>query len=216
MSDADIVAITNGQLVENCYLIGDPDSGEAVIIDPGEESERFLSELEHRAWRLSAIWLTHAHADHIMGVGDVHRATGAPIFLHSGDRPLYDNFPQQGLWLGLRLAPLPAPHHSLDHGDQLTVGPFAFEVRHTPGHSPGSVSFVASGVVFSGDALFAGSIGRSDLPGGDQATLMESIARELLSLDDPTRVLSGHGPETTIGVERTTNPFLTGPGSLLP
>ena len=215
MSDLEIVVLPNGQFVENCYLVGDTASGDAVIIDPGEESARFLGELERRGWRLSAIWLTHAHVDHVMGVAEVHRATGAPIFLHPADRPLYDNFPRQGQWLGLHLEPLPDPHHPLAHGDRLVVGSGSFEVRHTPGHSPGSVSLVAPGVVFSGDALFAGSIGRTDLPGGDTDTLMASIARELLSLPDSTRVLSGHGPETTIGTERRSNPFLTGLGALL-
>ena len=215
MSDLEIVVLPNGQFVENCYLVGDRASGDAVIIDPGEESARILGELERRGWRLSAIWLTHAHVDHVMGVAEVHRATGAPIFLHPADRPLYDNFPRQGQWLGLHLEPLPDPHHPLAHGDQLVVGSGSFEVRHTPGHSPGSVSLVAPGVVFSGDALFAGSIGRTDLPGGDTDTLMASIARELLSLPDSTRVLSGHGPETTIGIERRSNPFLTGLDALL-
>ena len=215
MSEIEIVAIPNGQFAQNCYLVGDPKSREAVVIDPGEESARFLGELERRGWGLCAIWLTHAHVDHVLGVADVHRATGAPIFLHPDDRPLYDNVPRQGEWLGLQLNPLPDPDHALAHGDRLRVGEGRFEVRHTPGHSPGSVSLVTPGVVFSGDALFAGSIGRTDLPGGDQRTLMASIARELLSLPDETRVLSGHGPETTIGIERRTNPFLAGPGALL-
>ena len=124
------------------------------------------------------------------------------------DRPLYDNAPQQGLWFGLRIAAPPPPHVDLAAGQTLSVGQFEFTVRETPGHSPGSVSLVGPGMVLTGDALFAGSIGRTDLPGGDYDTLIASIRRELLSLPDDTAVHSGHGPRTTIGAERRTNPFL--------
>jgi len=207
VSDLEILAIPNGQFAENCYLL--TAGATAVLIDPGEEWERFLTELERREARLAAIWLTHAHLDHILGVGEVQSETGAPIWLHPADRPLYDNLPQQALWLGLRVPAAPAPQHELAHGQTLSLGGHDFLVRHTPGHSPGSVSLVGEGAVFSGDALFQGSIGRSDLPGGHHETLIASIRRELLSLPDATRVLSGHGPETTIGAERRTNPFLT-------
>ena len=207
MSDLQILPIPNGQFAENCYLL--VAGNEAVLIDPGEEWERFLDEIERRGTRLVAIWLTHAHLDHILGVGEVQKATGAPIWLHPADRPLYDDLPTQSMWLGFRSPPAPAPQYELAHGQVLSLGDHRFSVRHTPGHSPGSVSFIGSEVVFSGDALFSGSIGRSDLPGGDHETLIESIRRELLSLPDPTRVLSGHGPATTIGAERRGNPFLT-------
>lgn len=208
MSEPAVVTLPNGQFLENCYLVGDEATGAAVIIDPGEEWERFLAELKGRNWRLEAIWLTHAHLDHVLGVAEVHAATGAPIWLHPGDRPLYDTLPQQGLWFGLRVQPPPAPHHHLVAGESVSVGPHRFEVRHTPGHSPGSVSLVGNGIVFSGDALFAGSIGRTDLPGGDYDTLIASIRRELLTLPDQTVVLSGHGPPTIVATERATNPFL--------
>jgi glyoxylase-like metal-dependent hydrolase (beta-lactamase superfamily II) len=203
-----VVTIPNGQFLENCYLVGDDATGAAAIIDPGEEWEAFLAELDRRRWRLEAIWLTHAHLDHIVGVAEVHAATGAPIWLHPGDRALYDTLPQQGLWFGLRLAAPPPPRHALAAGDSVAVAGHRFEVRHTPGHSPGSISLVGKGVVFVGDALFAGSIGRTDLPGGDYDTLITSIRRELLSLPDETIVLSGHGPPTTIAAERAANPFL--------
>jgi hydroxyacylglutathione hydrolase len=206
VSDLEIVPIPNGQFAENCYLL--VAGKEAVLIDPGEEWERFLAALEQRGARLAAIWLTHAHLDHILGVGEVQQATGAPIWLHPADRPLYDDLPAQAMWLGMRVPAAPPPQHELTHGQVLSIGDYRFAVRHTPGHSPGSVSLVGSEVVFSGDALFQGSIGRSDLPGGDHDTLIASIRRELLSLPDATRVLSGHGPETTISVERRTNPFL--------
>lgn len=210
MSEPEIVQLPNGQFVENCWLVADLRTREAVMIDPGEEPAMFLAELDTRRWTLRAIWLTHAHIDHILGVAAVKRATGVPVFLHPADRSLYDGLADQGAWFGMRPEAPPAPDHELTAGQRLTVGSLAFEVRHTPGHSPGSVSFLGHGTIFGGDALFNGSIGRTDLPGGDFATLMQSMHREFLSLPDSTVVRSGHGPETTIGVERLTNPFLTG------
>jgi hydroxyacylglutathione hydrolase len=210
VSSLEIVAIPNGQFVENCYLLGERASGEAVIVDPGEEPARFLAELARRNWRLRAIWLTHAHVDHIMGVGAVNEATGAPIHLHPLDRPLYDALPAYGAWIGRQLKRPPAPQVELRAGQILNLGNARFEVRFTPGHSPGSVSFLGNGMIFGGDVLFNGSVGRTDLPGGDSATLMASIQTQFLTLPDSTVVYSGHGPETTIGVERMTNPFLTG------
>ena len=196
--------------MENCYLVADAEQGEAVLIDPGEEAERFLQVLSHHGWRLTAIWLTHAHVDHIMGVAAVRAGHEVPTWLHPLDRPLYDALPQQGQWMGLRLAAPPAPTHDLTPGVPLRVGGLSFDVRHVPGHSPGSVAFVGHGVAFVGDVLFSGSVGRTDLPGGDGSALLASIQRELLPLPDSTVVYSGHGPATTIGSERETNPFLTG------
>jgi glyoxylase-like metal-dependent hydrolase (beta-lactamase superfamily II) len=210
VSDLEVVTLPNGQFAENCYLVADSRRREAVLIDPGEEPSMFLAELDTRAWALTGIWLTHAHIDHVMGVAQVRRrAPAVPIHLHPGDRALYDNLARQGEWFGLRLEAPPAPDVELAHGNTVSVGDFGFEVRHTPGHSPGSVSFVGHGMVFGGDVLFAGSIGRTDLPGGDLATLLASIQRHFLTLPDSTVVRSGHGPETTIGIERLTNPFLT-------
>jgi glyoxylase-like metal-dependent hydrolase (beta-lactamase superfamily II) len=210
VSDIEVVSLPNGQFVENCYLVADRRTHEAVMIDPGEEPAMFLAELDTRGWSLQGIWLTHAHVDHIIGVGAVRHATNAPVHLHPLDRAMYDALPQFGSWVGMDLDPPPAPDVELRIGDVLGVGGLRFEVRSTPGHSPGSVSFVGEGRVFCGDALFNGSIGRTDLPGGDYATLMASIQSQLLSLPDSTIVHSGHGAETTIGVERLTNPFLTG------
>ena len=210
MSNLEIVALPNGQFAENCYLIADRKAGEAVIIDPGEDSAKFLSELNARGWALRAIWLTHAHIDHVMGVGAVHRATGAPIYLHPLDLPLYNALPQYGAWVGMQVDPPPPPQFELRAGQNLRIGEFDFAVRFTPGHSPGSVSFMGQGMIFGGDVLFNGSVGRTDLPGGDSATLMATIQSEFLSLPDSTVVHSGHGLDTTIGIERLTNPFLTG------
>ena len=205
-----MVSLANGQFAENCYLVADRGTREAVIIDPGEEPAMFLAELDTRAWHLRAIWLTHAHVDHIMGVGAIREATGVPIHLHPLDRRIYDALPQFGAWVGMQLEPPPPPDVALEPGTAVRVGRFAFDVRYTPGHSPGSVSFVGHDRVFGGDVLFNGAIGRTDLPGGDYATLMSTIQSQFLSLPDSTVVHSGHGPDTTIGVERLTNPFLTG------
>jgi glyoxylase-like metal-dependent hydrolase (beta-lactamase superfamily II) len=210
VSELEVVALPNGQFAENCYLVADRKSRDAVIIDPGEEPAMFLAELDTRAWLLRAIWLTHGHIDHILGVAAVRRATGAPIHLHPLDRPLYDALPQFGAWIGIQAEPPPPPDVDLRPGTPVRVGGYEFEVRFTPGHSPGSVSFAGHGMVFGGDVLFNGSIGRTDLPGGDFPTLMSTIQSQFLSLPDSTVVHSGHGPDTTIGVERLTNPFLAG------
>jgi hydroxyacylglutathione hydrolase len=206
-----IVAIPNGMFAENCYLVIDEQAGECAIVDPGEEAGLILHKVQQSGTKPIAIWLTHAHVDHVLGVPRIVQETGAPVSLHPADRPLYDAVPEQAAWFGLAPgAPLPAPDHELSHGMRLRVGTIDVDVRHAPGHSPGSVCFVAAGVVLSGDVLFAGSIGRTDLPGGDFETLIASIERELLPLSDDTIVYSGHGPETSIGRERRTNPFLTG------
>jgi glyoxylase-like metal-dependent hydrolase (beta-lactamase superfamily II) len=210
VSDLEIVALPNGQFAENCYLLGDRATRQAVMIDPGEEPRLFLAELDTRGWSLQAIWLTHAHLDHIMGVRAVREATGVPIHLHPADRSLYDALPRQGEWMGLPLEVPPPPDADLFEGQQLHLGAHEFVVRHTPGHSPGSVSFLSAGLVLGGDVLFNGSIGRTDLPGGDFPALMHSLQAVFLALPDSTIVYSGHGPETTVGVERMTNPFLTG------
>ena len=205
-----IVQIPNGQFVENCYLVIDEGSRECVVIDPGEEAGLILRRITEAGVRPVAIWVTHAHLDHVMGVPRLSRETGAPIYLHPADRDLYDHVIQQGLAFGIRVESLPPPDREFVPGETVRVGTVGFTVRHAPGHSPGSVCLVGDGVVFTGDVLFAGSIGRTDLPGADFDTLIRSIERELLVLPDSTMVYSGHGPETTVGRERGTNPFLAG------
>ena len=205
-----IVQIPNGQFVEICYLVIDEGSRECVVIDPGEEAGLILRRITEAGVRPVAIWVTHAHLDHVMGVPRLSRETGAPIYLHPADRELYDHVIQQGLAFGIRVESLPPPDREFVPGETVRVGTVGFTVRHAPGHSPGSVCLVGDGVVFTGDVLFAGSIGRTDLPGADFDTLIRSIERELLVLPDSTMVYSGHGPETTVGRERGTNPFLAG------
>ena len=206
-----IVPIPNGMFAENCYVVVDEQAGECAIVDPGEDAGLILHKVQETGAKPVAIWLTHAHIDHVLGVPRIAEETGASIWLHSADRPLYDAVPEQAAWFGLAAPPrLPAPDRQMVPGERLALGALSFDVRHAPGHSPGSVCLVGPGVAFSGDVLFAGSIGRTDLPGGDFETLIASIERELLPLPDDTIVYSGHGPETTIGRERRTNPFLTG------
>jgi glyoxylase-like metal-dependent hydrolase (beta-lactamase superfamily II) len=210
-----VVQIPNGQFLENCYLVIDDASRACAIIDPGEEAGLIAFKLEAAGVTPVAIWLTHAHIDHILGVPRLRADTGAPVYLHPADRVLYDHAPEQALAFGMRSGErLPEPDQELAHGDVLRVGALEFRVGHAPGHSPGSVVFHGPGASFAGDVLFQGSIGRTDLPGGDYETLVKSIERELLTLPDATIVYSGHGPETTIGRERRTNPFLTGAARL--
>jgi glyoxylase-like metal-dependent hydrolase (beta-lactamase superfamily II) len=206
----DVIALTNGAFAQNCYILVDRDARDAVIVDPGEDADLFLRRVATERVTLKAVWLTHSHADHILGVTRVVAAAEIPVYLHPDDRPLYDALPQQAAWLGLTPSVPPPPDQALAHGMQLQLGGLAFEVRHVPGHSPGHVAFVGHGVAIVGDALFAGSIGRTDLPGGDAATLLTSIRDQLLTLPDATIVYPGHGPATTIGQERRGNPFLTG------
>ena len=210
-----IVQIPNGMFAENCYLVVDEAARECAIVDPGEEADVILRKVKETGARPVAIWVTHAHLDHVLGLGRVKAETGAPIYLHPADRPLYDAVPRQAASYGLRCDALPPPDRSWAAGDIARVGRLEFAVRHAPGHAPGHVVLVTAGHVLGGDVLFAGSIGRADLPGGNYETLLASIERELLSLPDETIVHTGHGPDTTIGRERRTNPFLTGAARLI-
>lgn len=204
----DVVVLTNGTFVENCYLVADRATGEAVVVDPGEEADLFLARLHSEEWRATAIWLTHAHIDHIAGVGRVKDVTGVPVFLHPLDRRLYDAAPLQAAAFGLQVDPPPPPDAELAEGQTLRVGSWSFEVMHLPGHAPGHVAFVGHGLALAGDVLFQGSIGRTDLPGGDTRTLLDSIRGKLFTLPNDTMVLPGHGPPTTIGAEKLANPFV--------
>lgn len=210
MSELVVRKFVNGRFAQNSYLLGDERSRAAVLVDPGEDTRELLAEVTRGGWKVEAIWLTHAHIDHVLGVPKAKQLTSAPVLLHRADHPLYANVPQQAEWMGIDAPALPATDGVLVEGQELRVGPHRFEVRHTPGHSPGSVSFIGDGLVVAGDVLFSGSIGRTDLPGGDFFTLMRSIHAHLLTLSDDTVLYSGHGEDSTIGVERATNPFITG------
>jgi glyoxylase-like metal-dependent hydrolase (beta-lactamase superfamily II) len=210
-----VICLTTGAFAQNGYILGDPERGEAVLVDPGEDAELFLRRLATERLSLEAIWLTHAHLDHVVGVKRVVEDTNVPVYLHPDDLPLYRKAVEQASWFGLRADPQPEPDRKLAEGDVLYVGSAKFEVRHLPGHSPGSVVFVGPGFVLVGDVLFAGSVGRTDLPGGDAELLFAGIREKLLTLPDETVVYPGHGPETTIGRERATNPFLVGGARLI-
>jgi hydroxyacylglutathione hydrolase len=210
VSDLLVRKFVNGRFAQNSYLLGDATSRVAALVDPGEDTRELLAEVARGEWKVQAIWLTHAHIDHVLGVPAARQLTGAPVLLHPSDEPLYANVPAQATWMGIDAPVLPATDGALVEGQELRVGPHRFEVRHTPGHSPGSVSFLGDGLVIAGDVLFSGSIGRTDLPGGDFFTLMRSIHKHLLTLADDTVLYSGHGDDSTIGIERATNPFITG------
>ncbi|HVT39542.1 MAG TPA: MBL fold metallo-hydrolase [Gemmatimonadaceae bacterium] len=211
-----VTAITVGPFEENCYLIvDDSGSGNAVLVDPGDEGKRILREVDRAGARIGAIWLTHAHLDHIGGIASVRDVWDAPIHLHPLDRPLYDAGALQAAHYGLPFEEPPPPDRTLSDGDTLSVGTLRFSVMHVPGHAPGHVAFYGEGVVFGGDCLFAGSIGRSDLPFSNSADLSASLDR-LISLPPETLVHSGHGPSTTIGAEIRSNPFLPGAPRLSP
>ena len=199
---------TVGPLQENCYLLSDSETHQAVLIDPGDEAERLIAALA--GLELTAIWLTHAHFDHIGALAEVHQKFPVPVYLHENDRELFDHAAESAAFFGVRLEQPDMKTLPLNQGQTLTLGTRQATCLFTPGHALGHTAFYLSeqNLVFSGDALFQGSVGRTDLPGGDPAQLLASIRRELLVLPDETRVLPGHGPETTIGRERRTNPFL--------
>ena len=203
--------LTLGMVQTHCYVVGDPSSGDAVIIDPAAHAPTILETVRVNGWRVREIWITHAHFDHVLALGDVKAATNAPIRMNSADLEMLNTLPQRAQQFLGQWVPMP-PHPELgcNAGDKLQLGSVTFEVRYTPGHTPGHVSFVnhADRVVFSGDCLFAGSIGRTDLPGADYRTLIQSIRGQLLTLPDDYRVAAGHMQYTTIGHERATNPFL--------
>ena len=198
---------TVGPFQENSYLVVDDTTGKAVLIDPGAEPEALLAMLETSGATLEAIWLTHAHIDHIGGIAAVKRVVDVPIYLHPADRPLYDRGAMQAGFYGLPFEQPPAPDRALAEGDRLELGSLVFHVMHVPGHAPGHVAFVSGDRVLSGDLLFAGSIGRTDLPLCDPAKMEDSLER-ICTLPDSTVVYPGHGPPTSIGAERATNPFL--------
>jgi len=207
----EVRTFTGGGFGENAYLVVCEESKVAVAVDPGGAARAVARAIVDDGLSLQAILLTHAHIDHIEGVHHVRAvAPEVPIWLHRDDFEIYHGLPKYAAMLGLTAETQPPPTDELVHGQRYEFGTCAFDVRFTPGHAPGHVIFVAEkeGVAISGDVVFQGSIGRTDLPGGDLATLMKSIREQVLTLPDETVLLSGHGPPTTVGHERVGNPFL--------
>lgn len=198
---------------ENTYVVYD-DTKECVIIDPGcynaAEEQKLAKFIEEKGLTPVKLIQTHCHVDHVLGNNFIKKTYNIPIYMHKAELPVLQAVPNYGAAMGLPVKELPEPDHFMEAGTTIGFGNTEFDIRFTPGHSPGSVSFYcqADNYVIAGDVLFAGSIGRTDLPGGDFDTLEDSIKRELYVLPDETTVYCGHGPQTTIGREKTSNPFV--------
>ena len=198
-----------GAFQENAYLAIDEATNRAVLIDPGADPDELIAMVAGSKAVLDAIWLTHAHLDHIGAIVGVRKRWNVPVYLHTADLPLYVRAEAQAAMYGLSFEQPEEPDYYIADGDTLRVGSAGFNVVHTPGHSPGHVVFINGRTMLGGDLLFAGSIGRTDLPLSDPARMEESLAK-ICELDDEIAVHPGHGPSTTIGRERATNPFLNG------
>lgn len=209
-----------GLLQCNCSILGDPETGEAIVVDPGDEVDRILEILRRHKLKVRAIVSTHTHIDHVGGLAALHRATHAPVLIHDADLGLYRTLDMQAQWLGVPTPETVQIRDFVKEGDTLRWGGFLARVLHTPGHTPGSISLVVESVgapdlghaapprLIAGDTLFQGSIGRTDLPGGSYPQIIRSIHEKLLILPDELLVIPGHGDATTIGDEREHNPFL--------
>ena len=199
-----------GALQCNCSILGDEASGEAIVVDPGDEVLRILALLQRHNLTVKQILVTHAHIDHIAGAARLQALTGAPVLYNQNDLPLVKMMDVQAGWLGSTTPEVHPPDDTLDDGKLISITNISGSILFTPGHTQGSVCLYLpeQGLLLAGDTLFAGSVGRTDLPGGDGPTLIRSIHSKLLPLPDSTVVIPGHGPKTTIGNERETNPFL--------
>jgi hydroxyacylglutathione hydrolase len=199
-----------GPLRCNCTILGDEVTHEAMVVDPGDNIPEILSRLQKHGLTLRQIVVTHAHIDHVGGAALLKKLTGAPVFLNKRDLGLLGAMEMQAGWLGVATPEVAPPDASADDGLAVGLAALPGEIIHTPGHTPGSICllFPKQHLLLAGDTLFAGSIGRTDLPGGDGRQILRSLRDRLLVLPDTTRVVPGHGPETTIGEERQSNPFL--------
>ena len=203
-----LIRLVVGPLQVNCFILADEKTKETVVIDPGDDAQEILKIIKDKGLKVKYLVNTHGHFDHVGANKALKDATGAELLIHEGDAQLMAAAPKQAHTFGMSSAASPNADRYVKHGDVITAGEVSLKVLHTPGHSTGGISLLGQGMVFTGDALFAGSIGRSDLPGGDLKTLLRSIKANLMTLPDDTRVFCGHGPATTIGDERNENPFL--------
>jgi glyoxylase-like metal-dependent hydrolase (beta-lactamase superfamily II) len=197
-----------GPIMANCFIVGCKETLEAAVIDPGDEADKILQSLAESDLKVNFIINTHGHFDHVSANKGVHVATQAPILIHALDAPMLQQISASASNWGLSAENSPSPDRTIDEGDTISFGKITLKVIHTPGHTPGGISLFTDGHVFVGDTLFAGSIGRTDFPGGDFGTLKSSIQDKLFLLEDDVRVYTGHGPDTTIGREKQTNPFV--------
>jgi hydroxyacylglutathione hydrolase len=195
-----------GPLENNCYIISDEKSKETFVVDPGDEPDRIIDFIQEKGLKLKYIVCTHAHYDHVGAVPELKQGTGAQIVIHKNELDLYTHIEKQGMMWGMELDPLPAPDIIVEEGSVLAIGTLKFEVLHTPGHTPGGICLYGEGMIITGDTLFAGSVGRTDLHGGDLRQLKNSFKRIML-LPETVKVLPGHGPESTIGREKSENFF---------
>ncbi len=203
-----IKTLAVGPIMANCFILGCEETLEAAVIDPGDEADRILRALAESNLTVKWILNTHGHFDHVSANKPMKDATGAPILIHAEDAPMLEQLSDSAANWGLKADNSPAPDRHLNDGDKIRFGRITLGVLHTPGHTRGGVSFHTDGHVFVGDTLFAGSIGRTDFPGGSFETLKHSIQQKLFGLGDEVQVHTGHGPATTIGNERRTNPFV--------
>jgi len=203
-----IKQLTVGPIMANCYILGCERTREAAVIDPGDETDKILMSLASEKLTLKHILNTHGHFDHVGGNRQLKDATGAELLIHAADAAMLAQLSASAAAFGLSAQNSPPPDRTVAEGDRVTFGDIALTVLHTPGHTPGGISFHTDRCVFVGDALFYGSIGRTDFPGGDYDTLIASIRTKLFTLDDDTTVYTGHGPATTVGQEKRSNPFV--------
>lgn len=205
----EIRSISVGKLFTNVYLVFDSESREGILIDPGDEAERIMELVNRLGVDVEAIYLTHGHFDHLLAVRDLKADLNCKLYLHPADREILPLVPHDARYfLGRDVPPPPKPDEWLIDGQSIKVGRYYGKVIHTPGHTPGSVCFLFRDIIFTGDTLFAGSIGRTDLPGGSLESLLSSLKNKVLKLPDDFVIYPGHGPSSTIGVERRLNPFI--------
>jgi len=189
-----LIRLIVGPLQVNCYILADEKTKEAVVIDPGDDAREILKVIKEKGLKVKYIMSTHAHFDHVGANRAIKEATGAELVLHEADAPVLATVSSQSSSFGMPPVSAPPADRYVEHGDAITAGEVSLTVLHTPGHTPGGISLLGHGMVFTGDALFAGSIGRTDFPGGDLMTLLEAIKAHLMTLPDDTKVYSGHGP----------------------